>query len=147
MYSQIMFPTSCCNSREAMYLALDSGDMAVVGVNRPRLNSAMSFGGFATGSTGSPNGVYANIKDPTMNDCVIYSGTLYQRCLHAFFGVMFLTYVPITASVSSVPACGESELPAGPGTLSFRPIEENIMYLVTLACAKRTGAAARVKRR
>ncbi len=33
------------------------------------------------------------------------------------------------------------------GYLSFGPIENNIMFFVTSACARRTGAAARVERR
>ena len=33
------------------------------------------------------------------------------------------------------------------GYLSFGPIEQNIMFFVTSACARRTGAAARVERR
>jgi hypothetical protein len=33
------------------------------------------------------------------------------------------------------------------GYLSFGPIEKYFMFSVTLACARRTGAAARVERR
>ena len=34
-----------------------------------------------------------------------------------------------------------------PGCLSFGPIEKYFMFSVTLACARRTGAAVRVERR
>ena len=42
---------------------------------------------------------------------------------------------------------GSGQSPCTAGRLSFGPIETNVMFSVTSACAGRTGAAARVERR
>ena len=107
---QVLFPTSCWNTRDtALSLQIDSGDIAV-GLSRSRVgshrNSVSSPQAGVVLATQPSSGYQHTVHDPTMNDCVQYSGTMYQRCLHTFLGAMFLTYVPVAATVASVYPCG-----------------------------------------
>jgi hypothetical protein len=134
-----MFPTSCCNSREAAINTYDNGEIAV-GLN----SSRQRFGsGFSNGIPGSPSLAAAapttslTVKDPSLNDCVHYSGTLYQRCLHTFLGMMFLNYVPIVATVASVYPCGECFTAMGysPGN--------GVLFMTFTCCENRRNVPTR----
>ncbi len=104
-------------------------------------NVTYSAYGWAQIDYAKSNAAWTNVLDPS--GCGMLFLDVQSMTVNRTTSDLSYELLDMVVSLTAAPNCVAGTV----GYLSFGPIETNIMFFVTSACARRPGAAARVERR